>query len=147
MKQRMTTWQKVIVPILTALWICWILSRSMKTGTVSASESGRYLDGLRRYFPWMTMFIVRKSAHFLEFFVLGLLLFLDFKLWWRRCFWLPVLCGLLVAAGDELLQRIIPERSGELADVFLDFSGVLLACLLAYGISVLRKKRRVKHGG
>lgn len=138
-------WIRIVVPILTVLWIGFILSRSLKSGNASAAESRQYLGALRRVFPWVSMFLVRKGAHFAEFFILGLLLFWDFLLLWRRAFLLPCLCGLLIAATDELLQRLIPERSGEVKDALLDFSGVIAACLIAWGISVLLEKRRNKR--
>lgn len=143
--RRSKNWIRLALPILTILWIAFILSRSLKTGDSSASESERYYSLLRSFIPGVTMFIVRKGAHFIEFFILGLLLFLDFRLLWKRSFWLPALCGLLVAVSDELLQLLVPERSGEIADMLLDFSGVAAACLLAMWISVIQDKRGKRH--
>ena len=143
--RRSKKWLRIALPILTVLWIGFILSRSMKSGKDSSAESEFYYNLLHSVFPWITIFIVRKGAHFFEFFILGLLLYWDFRLLWRRSFWLPVLCGLLIAVADELLQRVIPERSGELADMLLDLSGVVTACLLAWLFCRLREKRRKRR--
>ncbi len=144
MKRRIA-WFRILAPILTVLWIGFIFSRSLKTGNESHTESTFYLDRFRSVFPGISMVLVRKGAHFLEFFVLGLLLFWDFRLLWRRSAILPALCGLLIAASDELLQSLTPERSCEWKDILLDFSGVAAACLLAWLISFLWEKRRIKR--
>lgn len=136
------TWLRVVLPVLTILWIGFILSRSMKPANASHVESKYYLTQLRMLIPGVSMFLVRKAAHFVEFFVLGLLLFWDVSLLWRRCVPISAGAGLLVAAADELLQRTVPGRSGELTDVLLDFCGVITACLLAWGIAKIREKKR-----
>ncbi len=144
--KRKQTWLKVVLPVLTVLWIVFILTRSLKTGKASHAESVYCRNLLQRVCPGISMYLVRKGAHFIEFFVLGLLLFWDVWLFRRRSFWIPALAGLVIAVSDEMLQRIIPERSGELADILLDLSGVILACLAALGISaLLDQKRGRKH--
>ncbi len=140
--RRGKTWFRIALPILTVLWIGFILSRSMKPANESHMESQYYLSHLRALIPGVSMFFVRKAAHFIEFFVLGLLLYWDVILLWRRSVLISAFAGLLVAASDELLQRMIPGRSGELADVLLDFCGVVMACLLAWSVSKPREKKR-----
>lgn len=82
-------------------------------------------------------FFVRKAAHMFLYFVLtGLLLLALYRL--PRSFSLKAglalgLCGVL-AAFDEIHQRFVPGRSGELRDVAVDLAGgaiFLLLCWLA----------------
>lgn len=93
-------------------------------------------------------FVVRKTAHFTEYTLLGLALKLHVSaLEMQRPVIapriLPILIGVLYAASDEFHQIFVPGRSGELKDVLLDSLGVFLGVLL---VSIWRKKpARGKH--
>lgn len=128
---------------LTVLWLWFIYARSAKPAAISHDESVRVLNALDRFLPFVNMLLVRKAAHFAEFFLLGLLLWIDWRLWGRGPVLLPLGAGLLFAAGDELLQTFIPGRSGELLDTLLDFSGVAAAVGLAWLLR--RRKERRSH--
>lgn len=97
-------------------------------------------------------FIVRKLAHFTEYTLLGLYISLTAKEHYNkkhyheeqhsekhyqdehfhkgqfliRIFIIPLICGVLYAASDEIHQRFVPGRSCELRDVLIDTCGVLL---------------------
>lgn len=76
--------------------------------------------------------IVRKIAHFILYFVLGILSADAFIAWGkkRRVFvWALVLC-VLYAASDEIHQFFVPGRSMQLTDVLLDTLGSALGALL-----------------
>lgn len=82
-------------------------------------------------------FFVRKAAHmFLYFVLMGLLLLAMHGMSRRFCLkagFALGLCGIL-AAVDEIHQRFVPGRSGELRDVVVDLVGgaiFLLLCWLA----------------
>ena len=66
--------------------------------------------------------VVRKSAHFLEYALLGLLTARAFRLS-RKSVWFAVPVCALYAASDEFHQTFTPGRSGELGDVLLDTCG------------------------
>lgn len=78
-------------------------------------------------------FFIRKGAHMFLFFVLALLVwFALVQLMKRRphrAAAVAVLC-ILLAASDELHQKMVPGRSGELRDVLVDTAGILIALLL-----------------
>ncbi|MBQ4425239.1 MAG: VanZ family protein [Lachnospiraceae bacterium] len=124
------------------LWIAFIFLHSLQTAEISAQESGALLALLQKFFPSLTMFLIRKAGHFFEFFVLGVLFVLT-----ARClralsqppkrsprfpFWAPAAAGLIIAACDEAIQLGVEGRSGELRDVFIDFCGVLMAAALLW---------------
>ena len=95
-------------------------------------------------------FAVRKSAHFSEYALLGLLLRLlcaSYAL--RRGGLVAWLSGTGYAATDELHQWFVAARSAMWQDVCLDSSGVLAGVLLATGILALiayrRNRRRTSH--
>lgn len=84
------------------------------------------------WFMTNLMLPLRKSAHFLEYLILGILSFVcaeDFKLSNGKrmavCF---VFC-VLYALTDEFHQTFIPGRSGNLTDVMIDSMGSLLGIL------------------
>ena len=95
--------------------------------------------------------VVRKTAHFMEFAVLGVLLRLCLESWFGHrvkkssSLSLAGLCmGILYACSDEFHQLMIEGRSGQWTDVAVDGSGALLGILLG---TVLIKCIRRKYTG
>ena len=119
-----TKWKLILALAATVLWLGFIYARSCATGEESRAESRWVLQLLQRLFPFADVVMVRKGAHVVEFFVLGALLYLDWRLLGRNAVCVPLGAGLLFAAGDEFLQTFIPARSGEILDVLIDFCGV-----------------------
>ena len=117
--------------------IWFIFSNSLQIAEVSEGSSGRVLGlmqgvlrrlGLPGAADRLTMHIVRKLAHFSEYMLEGFLLMLCLRVYTRHFFkhvsW-PILGGLLTALTDETIQLFVPGRSGQITDVWIDFSGVL----------------------
>jgi len=78
-------------------------------------------------------FVIRKAAHFTEFFVLGLLLSRAIQensgeFQFKDARWV-LGAGLLCALGDEAHQILFLSRTPSLWDSLLDFSGVLASQL------------------
>ena len=141
-------WYQILLPVLTVLWIGFIYIHSLQRSEVSSDESVLVMNKLQLLLPRVTLLFVRKAAHFIEFFTLGALLYLDFLAFRKERILYPAAVGLVVAGGDELIQRFVPGRSGELLDVLLDFCGVLSACLICYALRrlYLKRKRGKDHG-
>lgn len=90
--------------------------------------------------------IIRKSAHLAEYTLLGLLCILamgsirsDHKrqplsasLTVLKIALTAILIGIAYAASDELHQRFVSGRSGQLSDVLLDSCGVVAGVMLVY---------------
>lgn len=93
-------------------------------------------------------YIVRKSAHFLEFTLLGLALRLALSNYRRLKYAPPIawLLGTAYAASDEWHQAIVGTRTGMWQDVALDSAGVLTGVLIACVLLHLRKKWKAKRG-
>lgn len=91
---------------------------------------------------------VRKAAHFFEFAVLGFLAFLFFctftALPTRYKLILPLVSGFVYAVGDEIHQGFVPGRACRALDVFIDFTGVLTAVLLAFLIALKFRSDKVE---
>lgn len=135
-------WKRVLALLITALWIWFIFARSAKPATESGAESAVLLHFWQRFLPGLTDHLVRKLAHFTEYFILGGLLFLDCRLWGRGMFLLPLGFGAVVACVDELaIQVNTPGRSGELRDVLLD----TLGALAVIGLCLLLRRRKERR--
>lgn len=88
------------------------------------------------------VFIVRKSAHFLEYFILGVLIInvlKDYKVLSIKIFILSILFCLLYAISDEVHQLFIPQREGRVLDVLIDTSGSII------GVSIYCLINKVKN--
>jgi len=123
----------------------------MLPGSTSSKESGFVM---RIVSPFLEIFVgkgnvthhmVRKLAHFTEYFVLGVelsSLFAIKKLHTdvpgRVPMWLLIfLIGLSVASVDESIQIFSNERGPSITDVLLDFSGVVCAFVIVKLISII----------
>lgn len=144
----------------TAAIIFWILSiicmaiifyMSSNTATESSAQSSRILIWLSELFKaqWLTDFIVRKSAHFLEFAGLSLLLCGAFTCsCGRKKMALGLVTASAYAATDEVHQIFVDGRSCQFNDWVLDTCGTIvglaffaLLFFLAERIFVRRKQR------
>jgi hypothetical protein len=78
---------------------------------------------------------VVQRFHFVEY---GLIAYLFYRAWRPLAdpavLVLPVLAGVIVGTADEWLQWFIPNRVGEIADVFLN--GAAIGCGLAFSLGV-----------
>lgn len=84
-------------------------------------------------------FYVRKTAHFCEYALLGLLLTLLLRSFGKMSVILPLICGVLYAVTDELHQLYVPQRAGKMEDVLLDAFGVLCGAIT---VKILNRFRR-----
>ncbi|MBI4519015.1 MAG: VanZ family protein [Deltaproteobacteria bacterium] len=126
-----------------AAWMTVIAMLS--SDAFSATNTNRYLDPLLRFlFPGISTSqillahtLVRKSAHFAEFLVLGLLVFWASRRGrpprWR---WRWMVQALVIAGGyallDELRQAFVPSRTASFADSGVDSLGALVSQSLVY---------------
>lgn len=82
-------------------------------------------------------YLIRKTGHFMEFFIFAMLLYRAFRggrgLHWqgRAAAW-TLSVVLLYSVADEVHQRFVPSRSGALSDTLLDFFGGCCAVALLY---------------
>ena len=143
--QRTSPWLiawRVIFTLALIGCIVFIFSNSLQSADVSEGASGRVLgilQGILRHLGLpgaadrLTMHIVRKLAHFCEYLLEGFLLMLCLRVYTRHFFkhvsW-PMLGGLLTALTDETIQLFVPGRSGQVTDIWIDFSGVMTGLLV-----------------
>ena len=139
---------------LLALWVCFIWGHSMVQGPASSSESGFVYELLMPIFVRFGIyerdvctFVIRKTAHFSEYLILGLIAVNFIKALKRQGDAAPNLqTAILVACAlvpvlDETLQLFVPGRSGSPRDVAIDVCGLAVGTCLA--TVVVRYRRKV----
>ena len=147
--------RKVIFIIVAVLWTGFIFYNSTNSAEVSMSFSrifasffGRFLDFFTiKYDADVLTLIVRKSAHVFEFFMQAVLIDFAFADARRKFagFYVAVLfTGLLTAVIDEFIQLYSLGRGSSVADVLIDFGGVILG-LTVFGIIRALSRRRKKY--
>ncbi|MBR6562996.1 MAG: VanZ family protein [Clostridia bacterium] len=127
-----------------------ILLYSSRTGSESVRDSDRIIPLLSSLgvnaSRYTLSYIVRKSAHFLEYFALcasasGFTLCITKN---KKALIIPPLYCLAVALCDEfLVQAATIGRSPELKDVFIDLFGALTAVSII-ALAVYRTSKRSK---
>jgi VanZ family protein len=147
------TWNKKWIPV-----IAWaILISLFSTHAVTADNTGRLIipilhwlfpsaspDGLARMH-----FLVRKCAHFTEYFILSLLILRGIRagrkenhLAWAAIALLAVAC---YASLDEFHQSFVPGRTAAVTDVMIDTTGGAVAQLVAGAALLIASIRQRKQ--
>lgn len=117
----------------------------MSTEPFSASNTNHYIDPLLRFFfpslrPADFGFahtVIRKTAHFVEFFILGSVLYWACRRgrWprWRATWMVQALVvAVLYSLADEFHQAFVPNRTPSLFDSGVDSLGVGVSQMFIY---------------
>ena len=149
---------KKFLIVLIVIWMGFIFSMSSENGEQSSNTSGKTIEIVLEAVPEKKeqpkkvkkdivnelQFIVRKSAHFIAYMILGILVgalvlnFLNiekqFLLAWGVC--------VIYAMSDEFHQLFVPGRTCKLTDVLIDSSGSLLGiCIVIIFVNQFKKLR------
>jgi len=139
---------KILLTVITVGWILVIFINSLMSGEASSKNSDGVLKIINDILavikaPFsLTSYTVRKSAHFLEYAVLGGLAFWTLRGYTKRMIY-PLYFGLAVPVADECIQLFSNGRAGMVEDVVLDYSGFLTGLWLMFGVYMLI--RRLKY--
>ena len=112
--------------------VAFIFLNSAQNGENSGNLSLKIMELLNRITARLGLrftfshLLVRKLAHFAEYMMLGFWMMLTLRVYtWRllsHISW-PLFFGLLLPTLDESFQLLVPNRSGQLFDVLIDFAG------------------------
>lgn len=151
--------RRIFFIIASLMWMIMIFCFSSRTGVESTGDSNRigmligktivpgfeqWGEGKQQQFAEQIDYPIRKTAHAMEYAVLGIFLtcaYVDINTISRRKWFIPWLIGTVYAVSDEFHQLFVPGRSGQVTDVLLDSSGVLVGVLCTCFIIKLVKKR------
>lgn len=148
---------KIASVLLVIIWMVMIFVMSGFPAEVSDGQSGVVVELVKSVFnitpEQPELFdnlttIVRKSAHALEYFVLGILLLnairqfwpKKFKNGWAKYWYLAVIGAFLYSVTDEMHQAFVPGRSCELRDIIID----TVAACVGVGVAMLIRRWRLR---
>ena len=147
--------KKIAFTLLVIVWMGVIFAFSSQNGDNSSKSSSRITKIVVKYIEKIkdtklsdekkdtVDYIVRKIAHFTEYFILAILVFLMLKEYKISYIYLwTILVCFLYASTDEFHQLFVGERAGQPLDVLIDTSGSIVAVLI---ISILLIPKKKKH--
>ena len=134
--------------IATICWISIIFSFSLQPAEVSSEVSSGFGKKLLEVFApelldelenmsgeqlGLMHDLLRKGAHFTEYFVLGVLVMLTLlQTFFKKKAAMGTGVSMLVASVDEIIQLFVPGRCGQVTDVLLDTIGAGVGIAVAY---------------
>lgn len=128
--------------LLLIIWMILIFVMSSFNADISSNQSGMIVNFISKIFNINNMellsLIIRKMAHFLEYFILGILM-LNVIINYNKKIYLSYIFSILYACLDEVHQLFVNGRSGQITDVLIDSTGIILGILL-YRIIRYKKK-------
>lgn len=155
--------KRIILTILLISWIGVIFSFSNQNGEESQKLSDNVTEAIidktieitkieipktqKEQIIEDSRFVIRKAAHFTIYFVLGLIAYYTIRSYGlQKIFAYTLIICLIYALSDEIHQMFISDRTPHLLDVFIDFTGAFLGCMLVHLItSVKYKVKQAKH--
>ena len=130
-----------------------VVISGFSTGAFTSDNTSRFIVPILRYFlPHASAetlellhFLVRKCAHFTEYFVLSLLILRGIRAGAKGMHLRWALLTILLVAGyaslDEFHQSFVPGRTAAVGDVLIDTSGGAVALIVASLFARFRRDR------
>lgn len=153
---------RLILPTLLIFQMCFIFIMSSFGHNSSDAQSNLFVDFIAQNFPHVRhglennlislstlIFLVRKTAHFTEYAILGALFYLNLIQFPKlnshiKKLPLPILFSFLYAITDELHQVFVPGRSAQFRDVLIDILGASFGAIITYLIVKLFTKIKTR---
>ncbi len=148
--------KRIVLSLLLLFWACCIFFFSSQTGTKSKKLTVHSIDKIvsvvqdsenieKKFLMEKVITPIRKSAHFVEFFILGIvtcLLLREFLVTNKTLFLSSSLFCILYACIDEFHQFFVPGRVFKVLDIIIDSCGSLFGIgLIAF---IYNRHRKVK---
>lgn len=126
--------------ILTLLWLAMVLLQAFLPGDASYAESNGVLALANVIFPWLTHSVLRRAAHFIEYFLLGFLMTGTFCYARKFTIFKPMFFCLFTALCDETIKIFAVDRLAQISDIWVDGAGVMAGILLMWLISAIKRR-------
>lgn len=142
---------KFFLPALLIFQMLFIFAMSSFGHNSSDAQSNLFVDFIAQNFPHVRhglennlislntlIFLVRKTAHFTEYTILGSLFFLNLKSRQKPKnstsinILLSLIFSFLYACTDELHQIFVPGRSAQFRDILIDTLGASFGATITY---------------
>ena len=123
--------QKIIFGILLIVWLIIIFLFSSENAEKSTKTSDGFINSITNILniekpkdKEKVGHIVRKIAHFTEYFILGLILFLNLRLYpIDNKLIIGIILCMIYASSDEIHQIFVDGREAKILDVLIDTLG------------------------
>ncbi len=152
MKKKNVSFERVnvLLLLLDLLILVFIFSHSIATADLSSNESG-FVRNLLNFLlnTELSEHIVRKIAHFTEFFAFGFCTSMTVFSFNKNILtgtFLKLFACLSSAVLDEFLQLSSDGRSGQVTDIILDFGGSLAGIVMSIIAVIIYMKGFEKNG-
>ena len=145
-----------LILIIALMWTAFIFMQSTNNAVESTQESNKVVETVEKVCESVGIQItnidsltgiIRKSAHFIEFGILGALSFITIRAYRLKplaFMLLPIGYCLAVATTDEYIQTFSSGRSCQVSDVLIDISGATFVILIFIAITLLLGRRKRK---
>lgn len=148
--------KKLIYTVLLIMLLLVIFLFSNQTANKSQSTSDKVASGIvdivetvtkneikkdkRESIIENTRFLVRKTAHFTLYFVLGIIVYLLFTSYGvKKIVFYSIIFCFLYACGDEIHQLFLDGRTAKILDVCIDTCGSSLAVICLFHLQKFKK--------
>lgn len=144
MKDFLKRHAKLLISLLLIFQMLFIFTMSSFGSDSSNAQSSQIVQVLHQVFPNLSSrtsdldastltFVVRKTAHFTEYAILGILFYFFYRQTLPQknglqLFVLAILSSSLYACTDEIHQLFVPGRSGQFTDILVDTLGASFGC-------------------
>lgn len=119
--------------LLVILWMIFIFVMSSFDATSSSNQSNFIVDIITSIInikdTELLSFIIRKLAHFTEYFILGILVINLITKYDKKIIIAILLC-IIYATSDEIHQIFVPGRSCQITDIMIDSLGSIMGVYL-----------------
>lgn len=147
--------KRILLDWLLVVILMIIIFMFSKDPAVSSSDKSNYLvETLVNFFKLKNIdlfelnVIIRKLAHFIIYFILGVLVFNAVKDTSSKTLISIMIISILIctlyAETDEFHQMLVPGRSGEVRDVIIDSAGSSQGALI-YFLILKNKNKNLKE--
>ena len=119
--------------LLVILWMIFIFVISSFNATSSSNQSNFIVDIITSIInikdTELLSLIIRKLAHFIEYFILGILV-INFITRYDKKIIIAILLCIIYATSDEIHQIFVPGRSCQIIDIMIDSLGSIMGIYL-----------------
>lgn len=129
--------------LLVILWMIFIFVMSSFDATSSSNQSNFIVDIITSIINikdiGLLSLIIRKLAHFTEYFILGILV-INFITRYDKKIIIAIILCIIYATSDEIHQIFVPGRSCQITDIMIDSLGSIMGIYLCKLITKKCKK-------
>lgn len=119
--------------LLVILWMIFIFVMSSFDANSSSNQSNFIVDIITSIINIkdieLLSLIIRKLAHFIEYFILGILV-INFITRYDKKIIIAILLCIIYATSDEIHQIFVPGRSCQIIDIMIDSLGSIMGIYL-----------------